>query len=261
MVEFEINNYEDFRNIVSQVQFGRIPFIGEQYQELYRGQSKDSYQLKSGISRYAKTAKEIKELEENLIKDFKNLVNNVSDYRKIIHLSDDNEDFENDWRWLEQMQHFRIPTRLLDWSLKPEIALFFAVENHENEIGQFWVYKTPLNWNCDDHFFVNPYKNNLNIISNSSFRVEEKYKDKIAEKRRSFQAGKFSIQDYKRNFIAMEEQIDVKNLFLKYIINPKSKKELLKKLAEQNITKDSIYIEIDNKIEKLITELKSKYNL
>ncbi len=187
MVEFEINNFEDFQNIVSQVQFGRMPFIGEQYQELYRGQSKGSYQLKSGISRYAKTAKEIKELEENLIKDFKNLVNNVSDYRKIIHLSDDNEDYENDWRWLEQMQHFRIPTRLLDWSLKPEIALFFAVESNENEIGQFWIYKTPLNWSCDDHFSMNPYNDDLNIISNSSFRVEEKYKDKIAEQRRSFQ--------------------------------------------------------------------------
>ena len=58
----------------------------------------------------------------------------------------------------------------------------------------------------------------------------------------------------------MEEQIDVKNLFLKYTINPKSKKILLGKLAEQNITKDTIYVEIDNEIEKLIAELKSKYN-
>ncbi len=260
MKQFDINDYEDFQNIVSQIRFGRLPFIGEQYQELYRGQSKNLYQLKSGISRYAKSAKEIKELEENLIKDFKKLVNNVSDYRKIIHLSEDNVDFENDWRWLEQMQHFRIPTRLLDWSLKPEIALFFAVESHENEIGQFWIYKTPLNWRCDDHFSINPNKENLNIISNSSFRVEVKYQDKIAEQRRSFQSGKFSIQDYNRNFIAMEEQIDVKNLFLKYTINPKSKKILLGKLAEQNITKDTIYVENDNEIEKLIAELKSKYN-
>lgn len=261
MKEFHINNYQDFQNIVSQVQFGRMPFIGEQYQELYRGQSKNSYQLKSGISRYAKTANEIKELEENLIKDFKNLVKNVSDYRKIIHLSKDNTDYENNWRWLEQMQHFRIPTRLLDWSLDPKIALYFAVENHENEIGQFWVYKTPLNWICDDHFSINPNQENLNIISNSSFRVEEKYKDKIAEKRRSFQSGKFSIQDYQRNFVAMEEQFEIKDLLLKYTINPTSKKELLEKLAQQNITKESIYVEIDDEIEKLIIELKLKYNL
>ena len=160
MKQFDINDYEDFQNIVSQIRFGRMPFIGEQYQELYRGQSKNLYQLKSGISRYAKSAQEIKELEKNLMKDFKKLVNNVSDYKKIIHLSEDNVNFENDWRWLEQMQHFRIPTRLLDWSLKPEIALFFAVESHENEIGQFWIYKTPLNWRCDDHFPINPNKEN-----------------------------------------------------------------------------------------------------
>ena len=196
-----------------------------------------------------------------MIRDFKNLVNNISDYKKIIHLSDENLDYENDWRWLEQMQHFRIPTRLLDWSLDPKIALFFAVENHENEIGQFWVYKTPLNWNCDDHFSLNPNNDNLNIISNSSFRVEEKYKDKIAEQRRSFQAGKFSIQDYSRNFVSMEEQVDVKNLLIKYTINPESKKELMEELSQQNITKESIYVEIDDDIEKLIIELKSNYNL
>jgi hypothetical protein len=260
MTKFNINNYQEFHDIVSQIRFGRIPCIGGMYLELFRGQSKNSYQLKSGISRYAKSVKEIKELEKNLIVDFKKLVHNISDYKKIIHLSDKNIDFENDWRWLEQMQHFRIPTRLLDWSLKPEIALFFAVESNESETGQFWIYKTPLNWSCDDHFSINPYKDNLNIISNSSFRVEEKYKDEIAEQRRSFQAGKFSIQDYNRNFISMEEQIDNKNSLLKYTINPKSKKTLLDKLAEQNITKESIYVEIDTEIEKLITELKSKYN-
>ncbi len=260
MKEYDINTYQDFQKIVSQIQFGRLPFIGEQYQELYRGQSKNSYELKSGISRYAKTADEIKKLEINLVVDFKKLVETLSDYRKIIHLSKNKTNFENDWRWLEQMQHFRIPTRLLDWSLKPEIALFFAVDNHENEIGQFWIYKTPLNWSCDDHFTINPYAENLNIISNSSFRIEEKYKDKIAEHRRSFQAGKFSIQDFDRNFIPMEKQIEMQNLLLKYSINPKSKKKLLEKLAEQNINKSTIYVEIDEEVEKLINELKSKYN-
>lgn len=64
MKNYDINSYQDFQNIVSQIQFGRIPFIGEQYQELYRGQSKNSYQLKSGISRYANSANEIKKLEK-----------------------------------------------------------------------------------------------------------------------------------------------------------------------------------------------------
>lgn len=261
MKNYEINNYQDFQNIISEIQFGRIPFISEQYQELYRGQSKNSYQLKSGISRYANSAKDIRKLEENLIIDFKKLVNSISDYRKIIHLTDKNTDYENDWRWLEQMQHFRIPTRLLDWSLKPEIALFFAVESNETDAGQFWIYKTPLNWNCNDHFSINPYENNLNIISNSSFRIEEEYKDKIAEHRRSIQAGKFSIQDFNKNLIAMEDQVETQKLFIKNTINPNCKQEILQILAKQNITKETIYVEIDDEIEKLIDALKSKYNL
>lgn len=261
MSQFDINNYQDFQNIVSQIQYGRIPFIGEQYQELYRGQSKNSYQLKSGISRFAKSISELKKLEEDLIIDFKKLVSNISNDRAIIHLTDKIVDYENEWRWLEQMQHFRIPTRLLDWSLKPEIALYFASECNETEIGQFWIYKTPLDWSCDDHFEINPYQDNLNIISNSSFHVEEKYKDKIAEHRRAFQAGKFSIQDFNKNFEPLEEQIQIKNLILKYTINPDSKKDLLRELSKQNITKDSIYIEFDEEIERAITELKTKYNL
>ncbi|WP_291100426.1 MULTISPECIES: FRG domain-containing protein [unclassified Empedobacter] len=261
MGNFHINNYKDFENIVSKIQFGRIPFIGEQYQELYRGQSKNTYNLKSGISRYVNSIYEIKELEENLIQDFKAMVNNVSNYRKIIHLSNNNVDYENDWRWLEQMQHYRIPTRLLDWSLDPKIALFFAVESNENDIGQFWIYKTPLNWSCDDHFNINSKQDDLNIISNSSFYVENEYKDKIAEQRRAFQAGKFSIQDYSKSLIAMEEQPEIKDIILKYTINPKSKKLLLDDLSKLNITKNSVYVEFDDEIENLITELKIKYNL
>lgn len=59
----------------------------------------------------------------------------------------------------------------------------------------------------------------------------------------------------------MEDQADLKNEFIKYTINPKSKEVLLEKLAKQDITKETVYVEFDNEIEKLIEVLKSKYNL
>ncbi|MFA9193762.1 FRG domain-containing protein [Flavobacterium sp. FBOR7N2.3] len=130
MKKFDINDYEDFENIISYASAGTLSWQPKPlFEPLYRGHSKKTYQLKSGIARCCKSAKEIQELEENLINDFKKLVTNISDYKNIIHLNEEISDYENDWRWLEQMQHFRIPTRLLDWSLKPEIALFFAVES------------------------------------------------------------------------------------------------------------------------------------
>src|SRR5690554_4010062 len=170
---YDINNSDDFEKIVNQVRGGRMPFIGEQYQELYRGQTKDEYVLKPAIARYVDSIDELKKLETNIVVDFKELVEKTSNAKKFIQLTNFNNNYENDWRWIEQIQHYRIPTRLLDWSLDPKIALFFAVESNFSDVGQFWVYKSPLNWSCNDHFELNPFNKEINIISNSSFYVEE----------------------------------------------------------------------------------------
>jgi hypothetical protein len=42
----------------------------------------------------------------------------------------------DEWEWLFLMQHFGVPTRLLDWSESPLMALFFAVTSAPHKIGK-----------------------------------------------------------------------------------------------------------------------------
>lgn len=262
MYEKTIRTIADYEEAISEVRYGRVPTIGEQYQEIYRGQSKKSYELKSGIARYAKSAEDIKLIEENILNDFKELIKQTDNSRKFIQISNQKVDFKNDWRILEQIQHYRLPTRLIDWSLSPNVALFFSVEKNPKEDGQFWIFKSPLNLMNDDHYKYNPYSENLNLVTNSSFLMEENFnfKDYIAEKRRMIQHGKFIVQDYNKSMSPLENQEDKKKQLIKYIIPSKSKKLFSRYLADMNITEKTLYVEYDDEIENIVSEIKRKYN-
>lgn len=67
---------------------------------------------------------------------------------------------ENDWQWLAIAQHNGVPTRLLDWSLNPLVALWFAVQcsdkNPDNRIVWAFYYDDPEDI-IDTKSIVNPF--------------------------------------------------------------------------------------------------------
>ena len=106
---------------------------------IFRGVSDTEHELITGIGRL-KFAKESDRptYEQEVLKEFKR--------RSLPHLkSIPGSDLE----WLQLAQHYGIPTRLLDWTHNPLVALYFAAEKSDE--SDFAIYKSlHTSWLAED---------------------------------------------------------------------------------------------------------------
>lgn len=95
---------------------------------IFRGLSDARYDLKTSLVRLGHSPEQTRDLENVILRHFKKYA--------FQNASPDG----SEWNWLALAQHHGLPTRLLDWTYSPYIAMHFAVLelDHYNVDGVIW---------------------------------------------------------------------------------------------------------------------------
>jgi hypothetical protein len=122
---------------------------------IYRGLSNFSYDLKTSLIRLKGS---YQELEFHLLRNFKKYSSRPDIKNK------------SDWEWLALAQHHGLPTRLLDWTYSPYVALHFATNeiNKYNEDGVIWA----LNYENLKKYLPGNLNEKLNSVGSNSFTID-----------------------------------------------------------------------------------------
>ena len=168
--------------------------------------------------------------------------------------------------WLLLMQHYGMPTRLLDWTESPLIALYFAVENEkENEKDAVIYALQPFNLNskqCNIIGIPSPVYPELGAIFNEAFIKNDTNPD---ERTAAFQTEQFDVRHLVQQSVftvhgcakSMEELDDCDEFLGKIVIPYYAKVHLRAMINVLGITRAYLFPDLDN----LSAELASKYRI
>jgi hypothetical protein len=219
----------------------------------YRGVSDKNYGLETSIQRIGRKPSKV---ENHLIRNFQK-------YSPINTLIDN---YNNIWNWISLGQHHGLPTRFLDWTFSPNVALHFMTDdiNSFSKDGVIWVVDFVEIKNHLPKDLQNKLKNQ-NTLSFTSLELKDyignsigeidKYQIKNGDALLFFEPP--SIDDRIVNQFAMfsfmlnpdsnkKEWLENNpHLYKRIIIPSKLKWEIRDKLDQSNITERIIYPGLD----------------
>lgn len=152
-------------------------------------------------------------------------------------------------------QHHGLPTRLLDWTTNPLIALFFATEKYNlDSDSAVWCYGVHSTINCLPESTI--------VERRISTREQILFPQHISQ-RITNQSGCFTVHHHpeeRSDFIAFEDSNEASGIFEKKIIPSDVKKKLFVQLYEIGYHYGLIYPGLDGISKRLKFELEEPVN-
>ncbi len=229
-----------------------IDGLPDEHIHWYRGCGKASYELVPTLYRHPqkRSIGERLQLESDLLSWFKD--------RSVLYQI---RQLAGDWEYLFFMQHFRVPTRLLDWTENPFIALYFALTAERSPCAKtaaVWVLE-PETWNQTALETLGygpriPYSGDVELQSHKPRCPEEYLRPSpvamfgmYSSVRMAAQRGTFVI--FGKKMGPMEEIYSEDNLpahsLVKLEIPAKSRGSLLSSLLRAGITESVVLPDIE----------------
>ncbi|WP_332879279.1 FRG domain-containing protein [Massilia sp. S19_KUP03_FR1] len=146
-------------------------FVKPRGQWIFRGHSDAHYKLIPSVGRPGHTSASTDKYEKSLFQSFCREAGAYLDQPPT-----------TEWEWLSVAQHHGLPTRLLDWSLNPLAALYFAVESNADRDAELFALHAPT-------------KAPQGVLSRPPFEVKRamKYYPNIVSPRIRAQEGLFVV--------------------------------------------------------------------
>lgn len=250
---------EDLQSLINQISYSCLKEYEKYINEihnfrgfkpiklLFRGHSCRGYKLKSNLFRENNfDLEEILRIEKSLSEEFEVLYQGKPEIT-IPHVSK----LKNGWHIYFQSQHLGLKTRLLDWTSKANVALWFAVEDEScwDKDGSVWLFV------CPNELYVNAQEKLKEITEtfhplnfkhdrmiNIPIYVFESLKSSLAQNRIKNQYSHFWIQSDDNSTMPMNENPNFENLLFEIVIKKEYKAKLKEELAnEEFINKEFLY--------------------
>lgn len=159
---------------------------------------------------------------------------------------------------LAMMQHYRLPTRLLDWTESPLFALFFAVKSDDDTPGVLWAF-SPADLNkAEFHadMLLSPYqREDIQLLFKGPFDDSTENLNKVAavpirhiDIRQTVQLSVFTIHGNKNPLDNYEGN---ERFLMKFEIPAESKKSLRLELFAFGIRESNIFPDLDHLADEL----------